>query len=69
MANAARITCGAVRGGPPGAVNVALPGSWRVHASSTWSRLAWSGETFSPLGSRCTGTAAVCHHGWKTAVR
>ena len=69
VANAARITCGAVRRGPPGAVNAALPGSCRVQVSSTSSRLAWSGVIFSPPGSRCTGTAAVCHQGWNTAVR
>jgi hypothetical protein len=69
VANATRITAGAVRCGPPGGLNALLRGSPVVHAASTWSRLACCGETSSPGRSLCTGTLAARHHGWNTASR
>ncbi len=69
VTKAARITCCAVRRGPPGGLKAGLPGSFSVHVSRSSSRLAWPGPTASPPASRCTGTFAAFHQGWNTADR
>ena len=69
MANAARITAGAVRRGPPGGLNAGLAGSPVVQAASTSSRLNCCGEIARPARSLWTGTLAVFHQGWNTAFR